>query len=242
MTSAVSGTTNFNLNINEIIQEAIDRVGGEKTEGYEPASARRSLNLLLLDLTNRGINLWALEQDFFPVVQGQATYILPTDGSSAGATVDVLEAVITNADGSNPLIDIPLVRISRETYFFYPNKLEQGRPVQWYTDRQRDQVTMTLYLTPDEVPRIVKYWRVRQLMDVNKSADQLLDVPRRFLPAVVSGLAHFMAFKRPALTPQYRAELKAQYMEDLTFAQFEDRDRASTKLFIKGGGGPSSMS
>lgn len=242
MVSTVSGTTTFNMNVNEIIQEAIDRLGGEKTVGYEPASARRSLNLLLLDLNNRGMNLWALNEQSFPVIQGVSTYLLPDGTNGTIATVDALQAVITNADTVNPNVEIPLVRISRETYFNYPDKVQQGRPVNWWTDRQLNQVSMILWLTPDETPRTVKYWRKVQLMDVTQSADQIIDTPTRFLPAVVSGLAHYMAMKRPEITPQYRATLKAQYMEDLTFAQFEDSDRASTKLFIKGGGGPESMS
>jgi len=221
----VSGTNAFNLDISEIIQEAIDRIGGEPTLGFEPASARRSLNLTLIDLQNRGINLWSLTQASIPMVQGTATYLLPS------TTVDVLDVMLSRSGN-----DTNMVRFSREEYFNLPNKLAQGRPVQFFMDRQRDAPAMTVWMTPENSTDVVKYWYVRQLYDVNSSYSQNIDAPIRFLPAIISGLAYHLAFKRPSLDTNFRQELKARFAEDLAFAQAEDCDRASTFLYIKGGG------
>lgn len=126
-----SGNSNFNLNLNDIVEEAFERAGGELRTGYELRTARRSLNLLFADWANRGINLWTVEQGSIILTPGQISYALPTD------TVDLLEHVIrTQANVSATQADLTITRISVSTYASIPNKLQQARPIQIYVNRQ----------------------------------------------------------------------------------------------------------
>mgnify|MGYP003349931759 FL=1 len=145
---ATTGTTAFNLNLNDLVEEAYERVGLEARSGYEFRTARRSLNLLLLEWANRGINLWTIEQSTIPLVAGTATYNLPTD------TVDLMEHVIRTGAGSvSTQADITISRISVSTYASIPNKLEQGFPIQVMIDRAVTTPTITVWPTPDEIGR-----------------------------------------------------------------------------------------
>ena len=133
-----SGVANFNLDLNEIVEEAFERAGGELRTGYDLRTARRSLNLLFADWANRGINMWTFEQDVIPLVTGQPTYALPDD------TVDLLEHVIrTQANVPNNQADLTITRISVSTYATIPNKLIQGRPIQVYIQRLSGQSALT---------------------------------------------------------------------------------------------------
>ena len=133
-----SGVANFNLDLNEIVEEAFERAGSELRTGYDLRTARRSLNLLFADWANRGINMWTFEQDVIPLVTGQPTYALPDD------TVDLLEHVIrTQANVPNNQADLTITRISVSTYATIPNKLIQGRPIQVYIQRLSAQSALT---------------------------------------------------------------------------------------------------
>lgn len=127
---ATSGTTNFNLDLNNLVEEAFERCGAELRSGYDLRTARRSLNLLLLEWANRGLNLWTLDQGQVSLVTGQALYPLPED------TVDLLDTVIRQYPGTNNQIDINITRIAEPTYVTIPNKLVQGRPIQLWVNRQ----------------------------------------------------------------------------------------------------------
>ena len=125
-----SGTTTFNLNLNELVEEAFERCGAELRTGYDLRTARRSLNLLTIEWANRGINLWTIEQGSIPLVQGQITYDLPAD------TIDLLEHVVRTQSGQQGQTDINISRISVDTYATIPNKNAQGRPIQVWINRQ----------------------------------------------------------------------------------------------------------
>ena len=127
---ATTGTSSFNLDLNDLIEEAFERCGMELRSGYDFRTARRSLNLLTIEWANRGINLWTIEQGVIPMVTGQATYPLPVN------TIDLLDQVIRQNNGTTNQIDININRISESTYSTIPNKLTQGRPIQVWVNRQ----------------------------------------------------------------------------------------------------------
>lgn len=220
---ATTGTTNFNLNLADLIEEAWERAtgGGEIRSGYEFRTARRSLNLLLLDWANRGLNLWTVEQGAIPLVAGTATYDLPED------TVDIIEHVVRTGSGGTQS-DLSVTRISVSTYATIPNKTATGRPIQIYVDRQ---VTpqVTLWPVPDDsTPYTLVYWRMRRLQDVG-NAPNTQDVPFRFLPCLVAGLAFHIGQKVPEGAERIMM-LKTEYEEAWLMASTEDRDRASVSF------------
>ena len=140
--AATTGTTAFNLNMNDLIEEAFERCGLELRTGYDFRTARRSLNLLTIEWANRGINLWTIEEGQIPMATGQATYALPVD------TIDLLSMVTRTGNGGPNQIDINISRISEDTYSTIPNKLATGRPIQVWVNRQNglDNATSTIYL------------------------------------------------------------------------------------------------
>lgn len=219
---ASSGTTTFGLNLNEIVEEAFERCGAEARTGYEFRTARRSLNLLLLEWANMGINLWTIEQGTISLVAGTATYNLPTD------TVDLIEHVVrTDAGSAANQADLSITRISVSTYATIPNKLTQARPIQIYIDRAVATPTVTVWPVPDDAQTYtLVYWRMRRLDDAGNGVNTQ-EVPFRFLPALVAGLAYYLAVK---LVPDRVALLKAQYEQAWDLAAGEDRDRATVRL------------
>ena len=213
---AVSGTYDFNLDIDEVIQEATEMIGGEDTLGHEPASARRSINLMLKDWQNRGVLLWSTSVSSVTVSASVTAYSL------SSSTVDALEVVLNRDD-----TDIQLERISPEEYLLIPNKTQTGRPNQYSIRRKRDGVVLSLWPLPDNSTDILKMEVISELQDVNKSAIQNADVPKRFLPCLTCGLAYYMAMKRPLVSENRIAMLKTNYEELLMRAMQEDRERAS---------------
>jgi len=213
---AVSGTYNFNLDIDEVIQEAMEMIGGENTLGHEPASARRSINLMLKDWQNRGVLLWSTSVSSVTVAASVTAYSL---GSS---TVDALEVVLGRDD-----TDIQLTRISPEEYLLIPNKTQTGRPMQFSIRRGIANPTMSLWPIPENSTDILKMEVISELQDVDKSAEQNADLPKRFLPPLTCGLAYYMSMKRPGVEGQRMQMLKGNYEELLARAMQEDRERAS---------------
>ena len=132
-----NGATAFNLDLNDLVEEAFERAGLELRTGYDMRTARRSLNLLTIEWANRGINLWTIEQGQIPMVTGQASYPFPVD------TIDLLDQVIRQNNGTTNQIDINISRISESTYSTLPNKLAQGRPIQVWINRQTGQTNPT---------------------------------------------------------------------------------------------------
>jgi hypothetical protein len=216
---AVSGTYDFNLDIDEVIQEASEMIGGEDTLGHEPASARRSINLMLKDWQNRGVLLWSTSVSSVTVSASTATYSL------SSSTIDALEVVL-NRDST----DIQLDRITPEEYLLIPNKTQTGRPTQYSIRRGRDNPVMSVWPLPENSTDVLKMEIVSELQDVNKSAIQNADLPKRFLPCLTCGLAYYMAMKRPLVSENRIMMLKSNYEELLARAMEEDRERASMYL------------
>jgi len=221
---ATSGTSVFNLDLSELVEEAFERCGAELRTGYDLRTARRSLNLLFADWANRGINLWTVEQGSIPLVQGTATYNLPDN------TVDLLEHVIrTGAGNVSTQADLTITRISVSTYSSIPNKLTQARPIQVYIDRQAPTPTVTVWPTPDgSIPYQFIYWRLRRIQDAGDGSNTM-DVPFRFIPCMVSGLAYYLALKLPGAMDRLGV-LKDQYDIDWDFASTEDREKAAVRF------------
>jgi len=217
---AVSGTYDFNLDIDEVIQEATEMIGGEDTLGHEPASARRSINLMLKDWQNRGVLLWSTSVSSVTVAASTTTYSL------ASSTIDALEVVL-NRDST----DIQLERITPEEYLLIPNKTQTGRPNQYSIRRERDNPVLSVWPLPDNSTDVLKMEIISELQDVNKSAIQNADLPKRFLPCLTCGLAYYMSMKRPLVPENRIMMLKANYEELLMRAMEEDRERAS--MFIR---------
>jgi len=215
-----SGTYDFNLDIDEVIQEASEMIGGEDTLGHEPASARRSINLMLKDWQNRGVLLWSTSVSSVTVSASTATYSL------SSSTIDALEVVL-NRDST----DIQLQRVTPEEYLLIPNKTQTGRPTQYSIRRERDNPVMSVWPLPDNSTDILKMEIISELQDVNKSAIQNADLPKRFLPCLTCGLAYYMSMKRPLVPENRIMMLKANYEELLMRAMEEDRERAS--MFIR---------
>jgi hypothetical protein len=220
-----SGTTSFNLDLNEAVEEAFERCGAELRTGYDLRTARRSLNLLFADWANRGVNLWTVNQDTINLTQGTNTYNLPLD------TVDLLEHVIrTGAGNVSTQVDLTITRISVSTYSSIPNKLQQARPIQVWINRQAPTPQITVWPTPDQtgVYQFV-YWYLRRIQDAGAGGGYTQDIPFRFLPCLVSGLAYYLALKIPGAIDRLPV-LKEQYDADWRNAAEEDREKASVRF------------
>ena len=242
-----SGTSSFNLDLSEIVEEAFERCGSELRTGYDLRTARRSLNLLTIEWANRGINLWTIEQGTIPMVQGVNTYDLPID------TIDLLEQQIrTNAGQQNNQTDITISRISVSTYSTIPNKLAQGRPIQVWIQRMSgakyplpgpngtDPVTgidapkITVWPTPDQGTvgnpyYNFVYWRLRRIQDAGGGVNTQ-DIPFRFVNAMVAGLAWYLAAKIPTVDAVRAQALKAEYEQQFQLAAEEDREKAPIRF------------
>jgi hypothetical protein len=221
---ATSGTQTFNLDLSEIVEEAFERCGAELRTGYDLRTARRSLNLLFADWANRGINLWTVDQGSITLVPGTATYNLPI------YTVDLLEHVIrTGAGNASTQADLNITRISVSTYATIPNKLTQARPIQVYIDRLSPTPTITVWPVPDSSQTYTfVYWRLRRIEDAGNGVNTM-DVPFRFLPCMIAGLAAYLSLKVPGGLERNQM-LQAQYDAAWDLAAGEDREKAAVRF------------
>jgi hypothetical protein len=298
---STTGTTSFNLDVNDLIEEAFERCGRELRTGYDFRTARRSLNLLTIEWANKGINLWTVEQGVIPMVTGQAMYPYPAD------TIDMMDMVIRQNNGTSNQMDINISRIAEPTYMSLPNKLAQGRPIQVYINRQSGQenistalldgnvssttTTITLTstagltssgfikidsetisypnvngnqlincargqngttatahttgaaITVQNLPCInvwptpnspgnqylFVYYRLRRIQDAG-SGIYVQDIPFRFIPCMVAGLAYQLSTKLPDVMPDRIMMLKAAYDESFQLAADEDRDKSPVRF------------
>ena len=220
---ATSGTTAFNMDLTEIVEEAFERAGGELRTGYDLRTASRSMNLMFSNWANRGLNMFTYEQGSINLVAGTATYNLPTD------TVDLLEHVIrTGAGSSSTQADLTITRISVSTYATIPNKLAQGRPIQVWIERL-DTPRITVYPIPDNSqPYVFVYWRLRRMQDAGTGVNTM-DMPFRFYEAMTAGLAYHLALKIPGAMERLGV-LKQQYDEAWDRAAGEDQEKASVRF------------
>jgi hypothetical protein len=236
-----SGTANFNLDLGDLVEEAFERCGQELRSGYDMRTARRSLNLLLVEFANRGINLWTIEQCAVPIslIPGQIAYDLPID------TVDLLDHVVRTGTGQNQ-VDINISRISESTYSTIPNKNARGRPIQVWINRRTgatypDGATtvtkapqINIWPTPDqgtvEAPYYYfVYWRLRRMQDAGNAVNTQ-DIPFRLLNAMVAGLAFYLSMKLAGVDPTRIQMLKGEYEQQLDLALSEDREKASNRF------------
>ena len=299
--ATTTGTTAFNLDMNDLIEEAFERCGQELRTGYNFRTARRSLNLLTIEWANRGLNFWTVEQGQIPMVTGQAIYPMPVD------TINLLDTVVRQSNGTSNQIDINISSISESTYMSLPNKLAQGRPIQYWFNRQSGQENLsdkvlaanvtststtiqlssldgitssgftkidnetisypnvdtdnnqlincargqngttaiahstgaavytqnlpsvTLWPTPDNSTTYqFVYWRMRRIDDAGGGV-RTMDVPFRFLPCMVAGLAYYLALKIENGAERLPV-LKQQYDEAWQLAADEDREKASVRF------------
>ena len=209
-----SGSRDFNLDVGEVIEEAYERCGLEVRTGYDARTARRSLNLMFADWANRGLNLWTVKQGTITLTAAQGQETLTDD------VVDLLEVTLRRDN-----TDYEVERISRGEYATLPNKTTQGRPSQYYFDRQIDPV-INLWAVPENSTDQLIYYYVQRIQDAD-SLVNTTDMPFRFFPCMVAGLAYYIAMKR---APERIQLLKSVYEEEFQRAADEDEGRTPLKL------------
>ena len=206
-----SGSTNFELDVSDYIEEAFERCGLELRTGYDLRTAKRSLNLLFADWANRGLNQWTIAQRTQTVTTNDADYDLGAD------VIDVLSMVVRRST-----TDFSMSRISRDEYLSIPNKTTTGRPTQFFIDRQ---ITpkIKIWPTPENSTDVLHFDCLTRIEDADTFTNTV-EVPFRFYPCLAAGLAYYIAIKK---APDRIQLLKAIYDEEFDRAQAEDRDRAS---------------
>ena len=213
---ATSGTKTFQLTIADTIEEAYELAGLDLRTGYDAETARRSLNIMFADWSNRGVNLWTIEQVTTNLTAGTNSYTLNS------YDIDIVSAVIRQIDGSTTT-DLQLTRIGRTEYLNIPDKSSTGRPNQLFLDRQTTPV-VKLWPTPDSTYTYRLVANTIQRIDDASASAQDPEIPSRFMPCMASGLAYYIALKR---NPEKAAILKTQYEQDFKLAADEDRNRTS---------------
>ena len=208
---ALSGTSDFELDVAEYIEEAFERCGLEVRTGYDLKTAKRSLNLMLAEWANRGLNQWTIKQRSFTSTQGDGDVPVSSD------VIDVLSVVVRRSN-----TDYALDRVSRDTFLSIPNKTSQGRPSQFFLDRQTTPV-LQIWPRPENNTDVVIYDALTRMNDADGQTNTL-DMPFRFYPCLAAGLAYYISMKR---APNRVQLLKAVYEEEFERAMTEDRDRSS---------------
>ena len=243
MANTTSGTATFdkNFSIDEIIEEAYERIGQQNVSGYQLKSARRSLNILFQEWANRGLHYWELGNLEIDLVEGQAEYKFfrnSADGTSATSIPngvygidDVLEAAYRTNRATTSQSDSSLTKIDRSTYQSLANKLNKAQPTQYYVQRFIDNTTISFYPTPDATAaanHITMYY-IKRIQDVGGYSNNA-DVPYRFVPCMTSGLAYYLSQK---VNPQLTGQLKMLYEDELNRALVEDGSSTSTYITPK---------
>ena len=233
---ATSGTTTFESSfyIDDIITEAYERIGRFDYSGNDIKTARRSLNIMFQEWANRGLHYWEVGNNSITLVNGQSEYTMyrsTSDGASDATAVygvdDVLEAVYRNSSS----VDFPLTKINRSAYQGLSNKTDTGTPTQYFVQRFIDKVTITLYLTPGstEAGNTINYYYVKRIQDAGNYTNTA-DVPYRFVPCMVSGLAYYLSQK---FNPQLVQQMKLLYEDELKRALEEDGSPSSSFITPK---------
>tara|TARA_R100001224_G_scaffold68019_2_gene41217 strand:+ start:1540 stop:2205 length:666 start_codon:yes stop_codon:yes gene_type:complete len=211
---STSGSRDFELDVSDAIEEAYERCGLEAKTGYDLKTARRSLNIMFSEWANRGLNLWTVEQATQSLTSGTASYTFNADHT------DLLEVVIRRSG-----TDFTLSKMSRGDYLNLPNKSQSGRPSQFYFDRKVTP-SVILWPTPDSSSDSLIYYYVRRIQDADTMQNSH-DIPFRFLPCLVAGLAYYLSMKK---APDRIQILKSVYEEEFQRASDEDEDRVPLKL------------
>ena len=244
MANTTSGTTTFDktFSIDEIIEDAFERIGMQAVSGNQLRSARRSLNILFQEWGNRGIHYWEIEDTNLDLVQGQSDYDFfraSSDGTSATTSPtdgiygisDVLEAQLRSNKTQTTQSDSPMTKVDRSTYAAFSNKLAQGTPNQYWVERFIDKVRIHIYPTPDSTnaSKDMHFYFIKRIQDVGNYTNAT-DVPFRFVPCMVAGLAYYLAMK---YTPQLTQQNKLIYEDELQRALAEDGSASSTYITPK---------
>jgi hypothetical protein len=232
---ATSGTTTFEttFSISDIVEEAYERIGIQGVSGYQLKGARRSLNIMFQEWANRGLHYWEVGNNSITLVSGQATYTMyrsTADGTSDATAIygvdDVLEASFRDSN-----VDTPLTKINRSTYQALSNKTSTGQPTQYFVQRFIDKVTVTLYLTPGstEAGKFLNFYYVKRIQDAGAYTNEA-DVPYRFVPCMIAGLAYYLGVK---FAPDRVQMLKMLYEDELQRALEEDGSSSSSFITPK---------
>ena len=243
MSNTTSGTTTFDrtFSIDEIIEDAFERIGLNSVAGYQLKSARRSLNILFQEWGNRGIHYWEIAETNIDLIEGQAEYKFfrsSDDGTSAVSTPagiygmsDVLEAQLRSNRTQTTQSDSPMTKVDRSTYAAFSNKLSKGTPNQYWVQRFIDHVSISIYPTPDSTngSKDMHIYYIKRIQDIGDYTNAT-DVPFRFVPCMVSGLAYYLSQK---YQPQLVQQMKLLYEDELARALAEDGSASSTYITPK---------
>ena len=243
MANTTSGTATFDktFSIDEIIEEAFERIGLNSVAGYQMKSARRSLNILFQEWGNRGIHYWEIGELNLDLIEGQAEYKFfrsSGDGTSATSTPngvygisDVLEAQLRSNRTAVTQSDSPMTKVDRSTYGGFSNKLSKGTPNQYWVQRFIDHVSISIYPTPDSTngSKDMHIYYIKRIQDIGDYTNAT-DVPFRFVPCMVSGLAYYLSQK---YQPQLVQQMKLLYEDELARALAEDGSASSTYITPK---------
>jgi len=224
---ATSGTYSFTLDLADIMEEAFERCGMELRSGYHYVTARRSMNLLMLEWQNKGLNLWKVKNDSIPLIASTASYELSSE------KLDIIEATLrTNAGDVTQQTDLHLERMSISTYARQTNKLTTGRPTRFWLDRGVNKITVYLWPVPDGSQAYeFNHYYMERIADAGKPASLTMDIDDRYLPSITAGLAYYLSLK---LAQDKSAGLKLVYDEQWDLAADSSREKAA--LFIRPGG------
>ena len=243
MANTTSGTTTFDKTfaIDEIIEDAFERIGLNSVAGYQMKSARRSLNILFQEWGNRGIHYWEIDELDLDLVQGQAEYKFfrsAADGTSAVSNPngiygmsDVLEAQLRSNRTQTDQSDSPMTKVDRSTYAAFSNKLSEGTPNQYWVQRFIDHVSINVYPTPDSssASKDMHFYYIKRIQDIGAYTNAT-DLPFRFVPCMVSGLSYYLSMK---YAPQLTQNLKLLYEDEFQRALQEDGSASSTFITPK---------
>ena len=244
MANTTSGTVTFDktFSVDEIIEEAYERIGLQGVSGYQLKTARRSLNILFQEWGNRGLHYWEVAEVNIDLIEGQAEYNFfrsTGDGTSAVTNpantygvADILEASLrTNRTATNQA-DSGLTKIARSAYSALASKLSKGTPSQYFVQRLVDKTTLTIYPTADSsnASKALHFYYIKRIQDADSTYTDATDVPYRFVPCMASGLAFYLAQK---FNPQLVQQMKLLYEDELARALAEDGSSASSFITPK---------
>jgi hypothetical protein len=215
---ALSGSTNFEPNVAEFVEEVFERCGLELRTGYDLKTARRSINLMLAEWANRGLNQWTIEQATQTVTEGTTDYSLNAN------IIDILDVVLRRTINQTQT-DISMNRVSRSEYINIPNKTTKARPSQFFLDKLSTP-TLKIWPAPENSTDILVFNKIVRMDDADKGTNTM-DMPFRFFPCFAAGLAYYISLKR---APERTAQLKALYEEEFRRAADQDEDRASFNI------------
>ena len=244
MANTTSGTVTFDKTfaVDEIIEEAYERIGSQVSSGYQLKTARRSLNIMFQEWGNRGLHYWEIGDANIDLVEGTAEYTFyraSGDGTSSSTTpsgiygvADVLESTLRSSRTATGQADSALTKIDRSTYSALSNKLSKGTPSQYFVQRFVDKTTITVYPTADSsnASKALHFYYVKRIQDVDSTYTDATDVPFRFVPCMVSGLAFYLSQK---FNPQLVQQMKALYEDELARALSEDGSSTSVHITPK---------